>query len=164
MIFHLGCGRRRRPLGFPQAGEPVINVDCRDLPGVDQVGDVADIAWLVARYGQPEKIAAEDVLEHLPRRRARRALSEWIACLRPGGTIHVRTPDLLALAEAFRDGRLTATRYERRLYGDQDYPENVHRCGFTLVELVHLFEHAGLTVTRTAHDHLNAWIWGRKPA
>jgi len=163
MIFHLGCGEQRWPVGFPRSNERIVNVDSRRLPGVDAVGNVAEVGWLVARFGQPDKIAAEDVLEHLPRRRARGALAGWIACLRPGGQIHVRTPDLLALADALRDGRLTPDRYERRLYGDQDCPEDVHRCGFTLVELRHLFEHAGLTDIRTGDANLNAWIWGRKP-
>jgi methyltransferase family protein len=163
MIFHLGCGHRTWPLGLEFSTEPIVNVDLRHLGHVHTIGDVSRIDWLVDHYGRPDKIAAEDVLEHLPRARAEAALANWCEHLAAGGLLHVRTPDLGRLATRLVNGELTLDRFVRRIYGDQNYPENAHQCGFTLARLCGLIDTAGLRVVRTHDGNLNAWVWAEKP-
>ena len=170
MIWHLGSGKRKRPLGFP-GDEPVLNIDIRDLPTTDVVADVRDLSAVVAEYGPPDKIAAEDVLEHLPRAEARKALAHWCDILKPDGELHLRVPDLDALARLYARNDLPFAEFERHVYGGQDYPENTHRCGFTPPVLRALLAEHGLKVTRDEIDprgqdptHTNMWIWADKPA
>ncbi len=161
MIFHLGCGERKKPAGV-NSDDYIVNVDSRDIPTADIVGCVSEIGWLVDIYGRPDTIAAEDVLEHLPRRSACAALGNWANWLVLGGLLHIRVPDLRHLAERFVAGHMNATQFERRVFGAQDYPENTHLCGWTRGSIVSAIEGCWLTVIRAETVNGNACVWARK--
>lgn len=142
MQLNLGCGNHR-PEGF-------VHVDIRELPGVDIVCDIsneAQMSALVAGLGEsPSYILASDVIEHLPRKVARETLAMWAGLLAPGGTLEVWCPDFRHAVAIHDDARC-----ELLLYGGQDYPENFHRCGFTLATMMDIFTRLGLKVTQAVN-------------
>jgi len=135
MRLNLGCGDDIRK-GF-------INLDIRSLKDMS-VCDVSNDKEM-KRYRGADEILALDILEHFPREEARRVLKMWIELLRPGGMITIRCPD-------FRHVMILPQSDERTellLYGGQDYPENFHKCGFTVATLTKLLEDNGLGVIKS---------------
>ena len=193
MIFHLGSGYHLWPHGFTERdgfgdyternvrvdarrGVPVSEIGSGPSPiypttpeeiercrTPDEVGDVATLDWVVERWGRPDKIAAEDVLEHIPRVRAVVALSNWVRVLQPGGILHVRVPDVDALARAYVAGELPFARLILQVEGSQDYPENTHLSQWSLTTVTEALEKLGLSVRGEVREPWNAWVWGEKP-
>jgi predicted SAM-dependent methyltransferase len=131
----LGCGDDIRK-GF-------INLDIRSLKDMS-VCDVSNDKEM-KRYRGADEILALDILEHFPREEARRVLKMWIELLRPGGMITIRCPDFRHVMTLPQSDERT----ELLLYGGQDYPENFHKCGFTVATLTKLLEDNGLGVIKS---------------
>jgi SAM-dependent methyltransferase len=137
--LHLGCGDKILD-GF-------LNVDARDLPGVDMSDvDVVDLTRFES--GSFDLVYACHVLEHIPRTRTFDALLEWNRVLHPGGVLRLAVPDWDA----------TVTLYQRTgdyenllnwIYGGREYAENAHHRQFTFSGLKTLLIEAGFKrVTR----------------
>jgi len=135
MRLNLGCGDDIRK-GF-------INLDIRSLKDMS-VCDVSNDKEM-KRYRGADEILALDILEHFPREEARRVLKMWIELLRPGGMITIRCPDFRHVMTLPQSDERT----ELLLYGGQDYPENFHKCGFTVATLTKLLEDNGLGVIKS---------------
>jgi predicted SAM-dependent methyltransferase len=124
--------------------------------------DVADLADMFAD-GCAAEIWANDVLEHFPQARAGVVLDEWIRLLAPGGILHLKTPDLTALAEFILRGAASDETKAYRVYGGQDYAENFHRAGFTVRLLRRLLEARGMEILEAReHEGTNLLITARK--
>ena len=133
MKLNLGCGTDIRK-GF-------INIDSRELPGVDRVFDLASDETLGAP-GSVDYILAQDILEHFPQADAKRILASWVKLLKPGGVIEIQTPDIReAVEKSLGDDWMI-----RRIYGGQEYPGNFHKAGFTRATMKRLLESVGLEV------------------
>jgi SAM-dependent methyltransferase len=131
--LHLGCADKILP-GF-------VNVDLRDLPGVDVSGvDVTKLdRW---ESGSVDLIYACHVLEHVPRVRTFSTLLEWNRVLRPGGVLRVAVPDWDATVKLYR----RTGDYENLLnwiYGGLEYDENRHHRQFNFAGLKTLLIEAG---------------------
>lgn len=137
MRLNLGCSTDVKP-GF-------VNLDCRDIEGVTRC-DVSDPAAMEA-YRGAGLILAYDVLEHLDRKQARSVLAMWIDLLAAGGEIRLRCPDFRHACGLNHPDEWV----ELLLYGGQDYPENHHRCGFTIPMLSGLLKGLGMEVTGARH-------------
>jgi ubiquinone/menaquinone biosynthesis C-methylase UbiE len=87
--LNLGSGDDRR--------EGYVNVDLRP-----EVADVVCDVKKLEHWGDAtvDAIVAEDLLEHFPTTETNAILEEWARALRPGGTLTVKVPNMLALAEA----------------------------------------------------------------
>lgn len=157
--INLGCGNDWMNSG-------IVNVDCRNLiPPDGQTFLRADVADLrdMFQAGAAAEIWAKDVLEHFPQRQAGALLDEWIRLLAPGGLLHIKTPDLLALAEFILHGRERDEVKAYRVYGGQDYPENFHRAGFTVPILRTMLESRGMEIIEAKpHEGTNLYITARK--
>jgi len=183
MIYHLGCGPHVWPTWLTKQGmdrdhvrltglpnppdrtvghEDIVNVDL--VPWRDDVvmADIRCLDAVATRFGRPDIISAEDVLEHVPIADGRRALGHWTSLIRPSGYVEIQVPDLKALATALYTDTLMASEYVQRLYGAQDYPENTHWAGFTEGLLVQYIQDAGLRVVETNHWNMNLIILARK--
>ncbi len=156
--LNLGCGTDWQVRG-------VINVDCRNLIPPDGVtflrADIRDLGEMFAD-GCADEVWAHDVLEHFPQAEAGPVLDECARLLCPGGVLHLRTPDLMALARYVlnhQDGDETKA---YRIYGGQDYAENFHRAGFTVPLLKSLLEARKLRVIEGGVSGTNLAISARK--
>ena len=143
----------------------VVNVDCRNLIPPDMAtfvrGDVADLGDMFADECADE-IWAHDVLEHFPQREMETVLDEWVRLLAPGGTLHLRTPDLYALAYFITNGKESDEVKAYRVYGGQDYAENFHRAGVTIPMLRTLLTARGLRITKEENKGTDLLVDARK--
>jgi predicted SAM-dependent methyltransferase len=149
-------------------GAGVLNVDCRNLVPPDGItflrADITDLGDMFAD-GCAAEIWAKDVLEHFPQAQVGTVLDEWTRLLAPGGILHLKTPDLRALAEFILQGTESDETKAYRVYGGQDYPENFHRAGFTIPLLRTLLEARGLEILEASrHEGTNLLITARRRA
>jgi predicted SAM-dependent methyltransferase len=131
--LNLGCGH------IPLDG--FINVDRRELPGVDVV---AEINALPKEIQEAAEIFSSHMLEHFPQEQLRRELLPyWKSLLKKGGTIRAVVPDAEAMIREYQAGRYPYDDMREVLYGAQDYDGDFHYNMFTPEHMIRLLEEAG---------------------
>ena len=157
---YLELGGGAAPLVHPTCmGGPDVNVDVRHchLPSGQQTTD------FTADFNEPLPIATHDFdglvcrycLEHLSWRKVRQFLGEMLRVVKPGHRVVIITSNVAAQIAWLQahpqgwDGKGFFESASCLLYGDQDYPENSHRCYFTPEVLQALMEEAGFVRVAT---------------
>lgn len=131
--LNLGCGHI--------ALADYINVDARDLPGVDVVADVGN---LPVEENSVDEIFSAHLIEHFPLETLRRRLLPyWCSKLRPGGTFKAVTPDAAAMVQATAAGTMSFEDFREVTYGTQDYDGDYHFNLFTPGSLQELLQEMG---------------------
>lgn len=141
--LHYGCGEARQ--------QGYVNVDVRWTPAVDFI---ADLEWCSRRLaGCCAEVYLSHVLEHYrsPGKAMRDGPDTVLGALKAirrllvaGGIVRIAVPDFGALARLYVSGRLPLhPQVLGRLCGEQDYPQNVHRCAFDRPFLEHCLSLAG---------------------
>jgi predicted SAM-dependent methyltransferase len=159
--INLGCGEDWK-------GDGVINFDWRNLtppPGIIFLrGDVINVEDYF-EWESAEEVWALEILEHFGQHETRRLLDDWIRLLKPGGILHLETPDLEALArfilQTGKDPVWSDEQLGKHVYGVGDYPGGYHKMGFTRKYLRQLLEERGMTVlsiTGTPRCHTSLYI------
>lgn len=131
--LHLGCGLDHRP--------GAINLDRYELAGADLQ---ADALRLPLADNSVAHIAALHLLEHLDYAGALFALAEWQRVLKPGGTLHVETPDRAPACRAAAEAE-PSIQALHWLFG-LSLPGYAHRTLFDAADLQTLAARAGLDV------------------
>ena len=158
-------GIRRLEIGSgdePQDGYE--HLDSRpDLPHVEHVCDIRK--RLPFPDGHWDELLSRSCLEHVSWREAPAVLAEWARVLKPGGSLDLWVPDLSYLCRRYLAGRpdealdpalrADATRLLGaddvstwallKLFGGQEYPENLHGGAFDFDMLARLLNRAGFT-------------------
>jgi len=127
-----GCGDIRQP-GY-------VNIDLRWTPAVDVIGN---LTWCSRKFANRcDEVYVSHVLEHYGNPgRAHRATEDSVlgalkrinTMTKPGGRVRIAVPDFRALARLYLEKHLPLNpRLLGRVYGEQDYPQNYHKCGFDL--------------------------------
>lgn len=112
--LHLGCGEKLLP--------NYVNIDRRDLPGVDRVDDIGTLAEY--EPNSVEEIFCCHALDHFTRWEYKPVLRRWFELLQPGGMLRISTPDFAATVERYKQtGDLSEL--IGQLYARQDYHDNV---------------------------------------
>ncbi len=145
--LNIGCGADIR--------QGYINVDFRQMEGVDQVTDVAHLPYADETVSE---LLANDILEHFPRARTEEVLAEWIRVLKPGGVLKLQCPDVRALAYALVTNQVPVQEFSRRIYGGQDYAGNLHYAGFDIPAMKRLLRSFGMWPTQVATYNGNLGI------
>jgi SAM-dependent methyltransferase len=113
-----------------------------------------------ADFGKPLPITSNEwdgvfskfAIEHISWREVRVFISEVHRILKPGGVAVIIAPNLLAQTRRFvraeEEGEME-DRWVCMLFGDLDYPENGHKCGFTPSYACRLFREAGFSSVTT---------------
>lgn len=131
--LNLGCGH------IPLRDH--INVDMRELPGVDVIAEAGDVPF---EPGTVEAIASSHLLEHFPQEALRRRLLPyWFGLLRPGGTFHATVPDAAAMLAGAGAGTYAFEDFREVVFGAQDYDGDYHYNLLTPDSLRGLLEEAG---------------------
>ncbi len=131
--LNLGCGH------IPLDG--FINVDRRELPGVDVVAEVND---LPSDVSGADEIFSAHMLEHFPQEQLRRELLPyWKSLLKKGGVIRAVVPDAEAMIREYTAGKYPYDDMREVLYGGQDYDGDFHFNMFTPEHMKGLLEEAG---------------------
>jgi predicted SAM-dependent methyltransferase len=133
--LNLGCGK------VPLAG--YINVDQRDVSGVDIVADVGNLSL---PEGSVREIFSAHLLEHFPNEQLRRRLLPyWFRLLSPHGLFRAVVPDGDAMLISVGAGEYSFEDFREVLFGGQEYSENYNYNLFTPASLRKLLEEAGFT-------------------
>lgn len=119
LILEIGCGVKKV---FPDS----IGLDVRPVEGVDVVADARKLPFDDEYF---DHVYSSHVIEHFSHREIEDVFREWIRVLKVGGKFELRCPDLRLRALIFA---LNPKKQDIvNIYGEQDYPENQHMCGFT---------------------------------
>lgn len=133
--LNLGCGH------LPS--DDHVNVDMRELPGVDVVAAIDDLPF---EDGSVEEIFSSHVLEHFPVEQLRRKmLPYWITKLAPGGTFRAVVPDAAAMIRRHRAGEIPFDQFREVFFGGQEYEGDFHFNMFTTESLSEILIAAGLS-------------------
>jgi len=133
--LNLGCGHI--------ALSDYVNVDMRDLPGVDVVAEVDNLPF--ERSGVDEIFSAH-LVEHFPQEAMRRRLLPyWRDLIRPGGIFRAITPDAAAMLAGAGAGTYGFDDFREVVFGSQDYAGDYHYNLFTPDSFRLLLEEAGFS-------------------
>jgi predicted SAM-dependent methyltransferase len=131
--LNLGCGH----IAFPD----YVNVDSRDLPGVDVVADVSNMPF---DFGTIDEISSTHLLEHFPQEELRRRiLPYWYNLQKSGGVLRAVAPDGEAMLAGVAEGSYSFADFREVLFGGQDYDGDFHFNLFTPDSLKQIVEEAG---------------------
>lgn len=144
--LNLGCGH------IPH--EDKVNVDRRQLPGVDVVADVDNLPF---EPGSIELIYAAHLLEHFPRQYLLDVLLPyWLGLLQPHGALQLVVPDAQAMIAAHAQGEMAFDDLALVTFGKQDYDGDFHYAMYSPETLVALLREAGFAeVELLACDRVN---------
>ena len=141
--INFGCGKVRQP-GY-------INVDIRNTEAVDIVATLPELSNCLE--GQCSEVYLSHVLEHFgaPGKKLRQGDSDVLGVLLlvrkmliQGGTARIAVPDFNAICKIYIDGVLPLyPKLLGRLCGEQEYPENLHKCVFDRKFLEFCLSHCG---------------------
>jgi len=117
-MLDIGCGENKR--------EDAIGVDFRKTRSVDVIADAHFLPFVNESF---DHIYSSMVIEHFSHCEIRSILERWIDCLKKGGVLEIRCPDLRVRALLFLLN--PSWRNMVYIYGGQDYQGNYHKCGFS---------------------------------
>jgi predicted SAM-dependent methyltransferase len=131
--LNLGCGHVALP--------DYINVDQRDLPGVDIV---ADLGNLPLREASAQELYSSHVLEHFSQEDLRRRLLPyWRSLMTSKGLFRAVVPDGETMLARLSAGTYPFEDFREVLFGAQEYVGDFHYNLFTPDSLHALLEEAG---------------------
>ncbi|GGF63775.1 hypothetical protein GCM10007301_24460 [Azorhizobium oxalatiphilum] len=130
---NMGCGH----VPF----DDYVNVDARELPGVDVQARLDKMPFVP---GSVAEIFSAHVLEHFSHEDLRRRLLPyWFSLLEKGGAFRAIVPDSLAMTKAMADGEVSFEDYREVTYGGQEYQGDFHFNMFSPDSLRQTLEEAG---------------------
>lgn len=136
--LNVGCGHK------PESGR--LNVDMRELPGVDIIATVDQLPF---GRGEVQEIYCAHLLEHFPQEQLRRSLlPAWVALLCAKGELRAVVPDIEAMLKAYEKSEIDFATLRLVTFGGQEYEGDFHHTMFTPESLVELFTEQGLVDVR----------------
>ena len=144
--LNVGCGHRPDP--------ERINIDMRELPGVDVVALIDDLPF---EPGSVQEMYSSHVLEHFPLEQLRRRiLPAWVRLLCPGGQLRAVVPDAEAMLAAHARGEIGFETLRLVTFGGQEYEGDFHHNMFTPDSLAQLLtEHGFVDIAIPARARRN---------
>lgn len=140
LILEIGCGGKKV---FPNS----VGLDIRPIEGVDVVADARRLPFDDNYF---DHVYSSHVIEHFSHQEVKDVLIEWIRVLKDGGIFELRCPDLRLRALIFA---LNPKKQDIiNIYGEQDYPENQHRCGFSYGLLKKILLESGIIKITRIND------------
>lgn len=132
-ICEIGCGENK--VFFNSVG-----VDIRKTKKTDIIADARKLPF---KDGCFDHIYSSHAIEHFSHTEVESVLIEWIRVLKEDGIFELRCPDLRMRALIFF---LKPSMDDiKNIYGEQDYKENYHNCGFTYGLLKNILDNNGVT-------------------
>lgn len=141
--INIGCGHIQ-PEGY-------INVDARELPGVDVICSASD---LVFDDEALEEIYAAHLIEHFTELELTRIIfPHWHKKLKTGGVIKLVTPDADSMIKDYVNGTMSFDDLRKVTYGAQDYEGDFHYIMFSVDSLKKMLIDAGFTNVTLVEDN-----------
>jgi len=144
--LNLGCGHIPHP--------DKLNVDRRELPGVDIIASAENLPFKPASV---DLIYAAHLLEHFPRRYLLDVLLPyWSSLLKPGGALQLVVPDAQAMLASHKRGEMSFDTLTEITFGKQDYDGDFHYAMYSPQTLTNLLSEAGFKqIEVLADDRIN---------
>lgn len=131
--LNLGCGH------IPVDG--YLNVDQRELPGVDVVAEVTNVP-----FEGVSELFSSHLIEHFSQEQLRRVvLPYWYGLLKAGGTFRAVLPDWESMLRAYSAGKLPFEDLREVTFGGQEYEGDFHFNMYSPDTLQRVLEEAGFT-------------------
>jgi len=141
--INIGCGHIQ-PEGY-------INIDARELPGVDVICSASD---LVFDDETLEEIYAAHLIEHFTELELSRVIfPHWYKKLKNGGVIKLVTPDADSMIKDYVSGAMSFDDLRKVTYGAQDYEGDFHYIMFSVDSLKKMLIDAGFTNVTLVEDN-----------
>lgn len=122
------------------------NMDCDAHPGVDYVGDVANLSLFADN--SISEIYASHIFEHFPHPKSTLVLKEWARTLKPNGILYIAVPDFERAAYLYLKTGMSPW-LRNWICGDQGYPTAYHYSIYDVHSLKALLKEAGFVdITR----------------
>lgn len=135
---NLGCGHL--------ALDGFMNLDVRDLPGVNIV---ADLRRLPFTPGSIDELRATHVIEHFTEHALlTEVLPHWASVLRPNGTLTVTAPNARAIMEGLTEGAIEWEAAKTVLMGGQEYEGDFHFALLDPATVCTMLKATGFATTR----------------
>lgn len=130
---NLGCGMLNQ--------ESYINVDMRELPGVDVVADARNLPF---QKGIVKELYLSHIIEHFPDEELKKViLPHWYSAIKRGGKIHIICPNWEAMLDGYNQGIVSYEELKEVTFGSQEYEGNYHFTMFTPETLKYMLMEAG---------------------
>jgi len=163
MRLNLGCGLDKR--------QAYDNIDFRKSIKPDLLADLEKTYLRMFKEESVDEILMKDFLEHLSWRVIEAFLRDCWRVLKRGGRVWIQTPNLEAILKRvvldpdYKFGNLPGWKaISFWIYGEQNYPENLHKCGFTILTLKKLLKEVGFKVDEAkSNSGSNMIIRAHKP-
>lgn len=142
-MYTLPFAENQKVVELGGGGNPQFhpNLDVRGEPGVDQVVDLNEKLPLDSR--EWDGVFCRYAIEHLSWRKIRGFVQEVYRVLNYGGTAVFITANLLEQARIITENPRLDDNSVGMVFGDNDYPENTHRAGFSPESASRIFKEAG---------------------
>ena len=136
LMLHIGCGDGRMK-GY-------INIDLHNKNG--------EASWDAAKIPLNDCtvsiIQCHQTIEHFEFNRLPAIFAEWYRVLKPGGEIHITTPDIIASCQLVIDNPMNQW-YIARLFGNQSHDGQFHKWGFKPGDFGNYLGFAGFSIVET---------------
>lgn len=160
MRLNLGCGDQRM--------DGYVGVDITEGPATDVVSDIRSLPY---PDGTADEIYSAQVIEHFFPSDTQDLFREWLRVLRPGGTMHVTTPDFEHVAHQYIAGGMGIGLVRAYVCGtvddlntyDPDVPESYHRTVWDADSLRYELSAVGFKHIETWSDQWVLHATARKP-
>lgn len=121
ILLNIGCGHKTI--------ENYLNVDVRNLPGVDIV---TNATMLPFEIGTVSEIYTSHLIEHFTISELRnKVFPYWLDMLHPNGILKIIVPDMPAMIMAFVQNDMTFSNLSEVTFGMQDYDDDFHYSMFS---------------------------------
>lgn len=114
-----------------------INVDHRELEGIDVVADVLDMPF---KEGTIKEVFASHVVEHFVQRDLIKILRYWFSLLEKGGALRLILPNIEDMTKKYASGDLTWEEFRSVALGGQDYKSDYHYNHFSVESMRQLVQ------------------------
>lgn len=108
--------------------ENYINIDHREIEGVDIVADIGNLPF---EPGSIEEMFSSHVAEHFTERKLKELLTYWYSLLNDKGSIVLIVPDIEAMTHQYVKGKITWENLRQVILGGQDYNSDYHFNAFS---------------------------------
>ena len=156
LLLELGSGDR--PF---EDGRGWTHSDERVLPDIELVFDAADPPEDLD--GRCQEVRATHLLEHFSHRDTFKILRRWRRLLTDGGLLYLEVPNLEQQMRDLMNRARADWETVRLMYGDQDYPGNYHKTGFTSRLLKEYLKESGYRRVEIQDIGLVLNAWAHKP-
>jgi hypothetical protein len=131
-----------------------INVDYREMPGVEVVADARRLPF---EPGSVDELASSHLVEHFREHQLRTlVVPHWRSLLRPGGRLRIVCPNWEAMLARLDAGTMSLSEFKQVTFGGQDYLGDDHFAMYTPKTLSDLLGACGFDrIEVLAYDRMN---------